>query len=150
MNPRPHGPEPCALPTALHPETYWVIILQLSRSCKSIFSISHPWAIYGKIAPGKAPVPPINPQYILHGVPALSTVPLSSPIERTGADSRKSGTGISSGPTLYVYIFETCCQQLNSLPGDRLPRSIIQLQAAGQHLLHPGNGGSGSGAGHRQ
>ena len=22
LNPRPHGPEPCALPTALHPDRY--------------------------------------------------------------------------------------------------------------------------------
>ena len=26
LNPRPHGPEPCALPTALHPDSYIIII----------------------------------------------------------------------------------------------------------------------------
>ena len=25
MNPRPHGPEPCALPTALHPDSFCII-----------------------------------------------------------------------------------------------------------------------------
>ena len=25
LNPRPHGPEPCALPTALHPVSFFII-----------------------------------------------------------------------------------------------------------------------------
>ena len=33
LNPRPHGPEPCALPAALHPEIYSIII-RLSTSVK--------------------------------------------------------------------------------------------------------------------
>ena len=30
LNPRPHGPEPCALPTALHPDIIIIIVLTTS------------------------------------------------------------------------------------------------------------------------
>ena len=40
LNPRPHGPEPCALPTALHPEIRLYSILYSLVSCKSILALS--------------------------------------------------------------------------------------------------------------
>ena len=38
LNPRPHGPEPCALPAALHPDSYPIIIF-LFRAVKGEFLV---------------------------------------------------------------------------------------------------------------
>ena len=50
-NPRPHGPEPCALPTALHPDSY-IIIVVLPVSVKGGV-----WPFLGKTGSGKRKSP---------------------------------------------------------------------------------------------
>ena len=51
LNPRPHGPEPCALPTALHPDSY-IIIVVLPVSVKGGV-----WPFLGKTGSGKRKSP---------------------------------------------------------------------------------------------